>query len=123
MEDNSFKAWAVVELFGHTKLAGYVSEYEWGGSSFVRVEIPATSKREAFTKLLGAKAIYSINPCSEEFARLQAEKLDVQPINTYNPEIMSKQDAQFLKELKDNHPEIWQAASSKALLENNDDLF
>lgn len=80
--------WAVVELMGHSKIAGAVSEYAYGGSAFVRVDVPATKDdrgREipAFSRMLGAGAIYAMNPVSEEIARMLAQKLQVVPVQEY----------------------------------------
>lgn len=35
-----FEQWAIVDLFGHTRIAGKVSEQVIGGCSFVRVDVP-----------------------------------------------------------------------------------
>jgi hypothetical protein len=36
----AFDQWCIVELFGHTKIAGKVSEAQIGGQSFIRVDVP-----------------------------------------------------------------------------------
>ncbi len=82
-----FDSWAVVELFGHQKIAGRVTEQSIGGSSFVRVDVPAVNDTPEFTKLFGDKAIYSITPCSEEFARLAAGRIQAQPVSVYVPQL------------------------------------
>ena len=32
--------WAIVEIFGHQRIAGFLSEQTIGGQSFVRVDVP-----------------------------------------------------------------------------------
>ena len=112
----SFKSWAVLELFGHQTLAGYVSDFTFGGDSFVRVDVPETSKEPAFTKMYGAKAIYSISPVSEVVARSRAEAIGMKPITVYSPEILSKKDADTLKAMKQHFPDQWKEAESGKLL-------
>lgn len=50
--------WAIVEIFGHSRYAGIISEHAIGGCSFVRVDVPETGEEPAFTKLFGQGAIY-----------------------------------------------------------------
>jgi len=71
-----FETWAVVELFGHHRIAGFVSEAQIGGCSFVRVDVPEVGpERPAYTKLYGNGAIYAIHPCTEEIARQAVKQL------------------------------------------------
>jgi len=82
-EEQSFKAWCIVELFGHVTLAGYVSEQAIGGASFIRLDVPAVDGQAEFTKLLGPSAIYSITPTSEDVARSAIEHIRARPVNVY----------------------------------------
>jgi hypothetical protein len=85
-ETEKFDQWAIVEIFGHAKFAGRVTEQAIGGASFVRVDIPAIDGYPAFTKLFGASAIYSITPVSEEIACKAAKYCYSEPISVYIPE-------------------------------------
>jgi len=77
MSETRFESWAVVELFGHQRVAGRVSEQAVGGCNFVRVDIP---KGDGFyTRLFGNGAIYAINVTDEAAARLAAERFVSQP--------------------------------------------
>ncbi|WP_454825349.1 hypothetical protein [Paraburkholderia xenovorans] len=84
-----FDQWAIVEIFGHQRIAGRVTEQQVGGSSFVRVDVPACEATEreratqAFTKLYGQGAIYAISFVDEAAARMTARQLRVQPIDTW----------------------------------------
>jgi hypothetical protein len=60
------RQWAIVELFGHTKLAGEISEHTIGGCSFVRIDVPAVGSMPRFTKLQGNSSIYGITFVTEE---------------------------------------------------------
>jgi hypothetical protein len=61
----------IVELMGHNRIAGLVSEQELGGTKFVRVDVPEIEGQQAFTKLYGAAAIYAVTP-TDEATMLQA---------------------------------------------------
>jgi len=50
MTSDQTELWAVVELFGHQRIAGKISEHNLGGT-FVRVDVPSVGGRPAFTKL------------------------------------------------------------------------
>lgn len=81
--NESLDFWAVVELFGHQKIAGKVSDFVLGGESFVRVDVPATERGETFTRMFGKGAIYAINPTTEEIATRAAESVGQRPLNLY----------------------------------------
>lgn len=86
--DNKFESWALVELFGHQRIAGKVSEQSIGGCNFVRVDVPATDGEPEFTKLYGNGAIYAITPVAEEIARAAAKSYRVVPVSAYEiPEL------------------------------------
>jgi len=65
---NSFNEWALVELFGHQKIVGKVSEATLAGGAFLRVDVPAVAENKPYTRFYGPGAIYSINPVVEEIA-------------------------------------------------------
>ncbi len=79
--------WAIVEILGHSRYAGTVSEHQIGGCSFVRVDIPEIDGTPAFTKLFGNAAIYSITPVSEQIARLVAREFQSRPLTVYIREL------------------------------------
>ena len=80
---DKLEAWAIVELFGHTRIAGHVSEFVVGGMSFVRVDVPEVGDVQGFTKLYGPSAIYSITFVDEETAVHVTEVTAPQPITIY----------------------------------------
>lgn len=86
-ENEKFDCWAVVEVMGHSRYAGRVTEQAIGGCAFVRVDVPAVKDRLAFTKLLGQGSIFAITPCSEEVARTVATQSVVRPVDVYSPSI------------------------------------
>lgn len=83
MPEQTFNQWAVVELFGHQRIAGMVSEQQIAGSGFVRVDVPQTNGVPGFTKLFYPSAIYGITPCGESEARAAAAYIHDRPIQPY----------------------------------------
>ena len=83
MANELFDQWAIVELFGHQRIAGHVSEQVIAGQGFVRVDVPASPDREAFTRMFGTGAIYSIIPTTEEIATAFAVRNVEKPISPW----------------------------------------
>lgn len=93
-EQAKFDGWAIVEIFGHQRYAGYVTTEAFGQAVLFRVEVPPLEERErvsrhyeyvdgksvppgstvkeaavqGYTKLFGTGAIYAITPCTKEAA-------------------------------------------------------
>ena len=84
-EQEKFDFWCMVELFGHTRIAGKCTEQNVAGTNMLRVDVPDTSKRPAFTRFLSSSAIYAINPVSEEVGRQLAENLSASPVTVSAP--------------------------------------
>ncbi len=70
-----FGEWGLVELFGHSQLAGYLTEETIAGQEFLRVEVPATAHLPAFYQRYNPRDIYSIIPLTEDEARQVAVNL------------------------------------------------
>ena len=88
-EKQSFNEWAIVEIMGHQKFAGRVSEQIVAGSALLRIDIPAQGEQVAFTKLFGMSSVYAITPTTELIATAVASKLRQVPIGIYDlPESM-----------------------------------
>lgn len=79
----ALEAHALVELMGHGKIAGRISERQIAGAMMLQVDVPATRHAEAFTKVFGASAIYCITFCDEATANRLADSFAVPPINPY----------------------------------------
>ena len=79
-----FDHWCIVELMGHQRLAGRVSEQVIGGSSFVRADVPEVDGKQGLTKLFGAGAIYSLTIVDEETAILMARQIQAKPIDEWS---------------------------------------
>ena len=87
----TFDEWALVELFGHQKIVGKVSEASLAGGAFLRVDVPAVGKDAPFTRFYGPGAIYSINPITEEIARGLVASYRHEPVSRFElPQIAEK---------------------------------
>lgn len=88
MEQQSFEEWAILELFGHQRLAGLVTAVNLGGASFVRVDVPDVEKQigapAKLTKFLNPSSIYSITPVTEETARAAAKSCSAAPVTRWD---------------------------------------
>jgi len=76
----AFDQWAVVDVMGHQRYAGRVTEQVIAGAGFIRVDVPETKGGPGFTKLFGPGAIHSITICTEASARTVADLIFVPPI-------------------------------------------
>ena len=81
-ENNDVDVYAIVEIFGHQRIAGKISEHNLGGT-FVRVDVPSVNGRTAFTKLYGPSAIYAISFVDRDVCLAAAERLAEVPVNQY----------------------------------------
>lgn len=80
-KDNGFEQWCLLDLFGHVRLAGRVTEATIGGCSFLRCDVP---EGEGYrTEYYGNGAIYSLRPVSEEIARAFVESHQTAPVSPY----------------------------------------
>jgi hypothetical protein len=84
MENQKFEAYALIELFGHQRMAGKVSEQTIGNSAFIRIDVPETKTQPAFSRLLNPSAIYAINPITLEAMEEMARNLDKAPLQAWD---------------------------------------
>jgi hypothetical protein len=79
-----FECWAVLELMGHRKLAGRVTEATLGGASFLRLDVPGlTPESPAVTQFYSPAAVYCLTPVSEEVARQVARTFRPRPVESW----------------------------------------
>lgn len=91
-----FEAYALVELFGHQRMAGKVTEQSIGGASFIRIDVPETQRQPGFTRILNPSSIYAINPITIEAMTAMAENLNKAPIQAYDiQEVVNKMKKQL----------------------------
>lgn len=82
-QQESFTSWAIIELFGHQKIAGLVTESVIGGCNLIRVDVPAVGDQPAYTRYFGQGSIYSLTPVAEEIARSALDYIRPRPVQPY----------------------------------------
>jgi hypothetical protein len=80
-----FEGWAILELMGHRRLGGKVSEVEMFGAKMCRIDVPhATDPDKTFvSQLYGGASIYCLTPCTEEAARAVAKLSQPAPVQPW----------------------------------------
>lgn len=78
-----FAEWAIVEVMGHHRYVGRVTEHVIAGQGFVRVDVPATKNTLRWTKLFGTGSIYAITPIEESIARAMVEQSHQAPLSAF----------------------------------------
>ncbi len=88
-DPGKLETWAIVEVMGHNRYAGFVQQVPFGGAAMIRVDVPEIAEywvdmpdwenggqprrhlvpgTPAFTKFLGISSIFAITPCTQEAA-------------------------------------------------------
>ena len=83
-EQVKFEAWAIIELFGKTKLAGKVVEKRLFGADFCEITVPAVGSIPEWRKSYNASAIYAITEVSESEAKRLATSLKSMPVDRWD---------------------------------------
>jgi hypothetical protein len=80
----TFDEWALIELFGHARVVGRVTEAQIGGGNFIRCDVPDENGATRFTRFFGPSAIYSISPVSRQTAIAMAANIGAEPVRHYD---------------------------------------
>lgn len=75
-----FAQWAIIELMGHRRLAGYLTEQEIAGRGFLRLEVPG---QPAATQFYSPAAVYCLTPTTEDIARAVAKGSRPEPVQRW----------------------------------------
>lgn len=104
--------WAILELFGHSTIAGQVTERNYGSITFLQVEVPETDKQPAYTRLINPQAVYAINPVDEQTARRRAGHLNKTPITEWE-----------IGQAVEKHMKQLQVAVQHEIIEDDEDHY
>jgi hypothetical protein len=80
--DTNFEEWAILELMGHRRLAGKITEATIGGGAFIRIDMPMKDGKTS-TQFYSPGSVYCITPTTEEIARLVALASQPEPVSRW----------------------------------------
>jgi hypothetical protein len=72
-EPTAYSGPAIIELMGHRRTAGIVTEVTQYGSAQLRVDTPNPDGFTVATQFYGGSAIYCLTPCDEDAMRAALE--------------------------------------------------
>lgn len=77
----SFEQWGILELMGHVRVAGRVTEEERFGAKMGRIDVPKDDGMH--TQYFGGSSVYRFSPTSEEVARAAARGITAEPVHRW----------------------------------------
>ena len=82
--EDKFSEWVIADLFGHTQVAGQLSEITIAGDAMLRLDVPAVVEgQQPYTVLYGTRAFYSIRLVDEAVARAYLLRSRPEPVARY----------------------------------------
>ena len=82
-EPSKFSEWCVLELMGHRRLAGKVTEEQIAGAGVLRLDVPGADGQPDVTQFYSPSSLYCITPVTEEIARAMAQRYRPEPVHRY----------------------------------------
>lgn len=82
-QDKGYEGWAILELMGHVRLAGRVTEESHFGVALGRIDIPTAAGDGYTTQYFGGASIYRLTPTTEEIARSVAVHSQPRPVQSW----------------------------------------
>ena len=69
-EAPAFSEWCILELMGHRRLAGLVTEQQIAGHGFLRLDVPGEGEAPwSASQWYSPTSVYCITPTTEDIAR------------------------------------------------------
>lgn len=84
-DQETIETWAYVEIMGHTKVAGRVSERKVGINVMLQVDIPNGEEGFSHSVVYSPSAIFSIQPTTEDWCRKFVKARIDYPVLPYIP--------------------------------------
>jgi len=74
---DTYEGWAIVEIMGHRRLAGFVREVEMYGGKLLRIDsYEGTNEAPTMTQFYVVGSVYCLTPTTEETARRAATAIE-----------------------------------------------
>lgn len=102
-----WETWGIVELMGHQRIAGRLSEQEFGGK-MLRVDVPATNGNQGYAKLCGPSSIYGVTFTDKETAIKMIELCNTLPFESWDLKREIHIEAERIAAARGSRPEIEQ---------------
>jgi hypothetical protein len=83
---------ALVELLGHRRVAGHVTEVVLAGVGMLRVDVPATKGHPASTHLYAPSALYGLHPVDEATMHACAWRWRHEPVQRWELPALERDD-------------------------------
>lgn len=82
-----FETWAILELMGHVRIAGRITEEERFGTKMGRCDIPGPDDTIYATQYFGGASVYRMTPTTKEIATQVALQYQPRPATalTHSP--------------------------------------
>jgi hypothetical protein len=81
--EEKFEFWAILELMGHRRLAGYVTATELAAHGMLRIDIPTAEPGGCITQYYSPSSMYALSPTTEELARAVATRNRPEPVHVF----------------------------------------
>lgn len=78
-----FEGWAILELMGHRKLGGYLTEQTIAGAAFVRIDVVNMEGIAIATQFYSGSAIYCITPTTQDVATAFGSNHKPEPVTRW----------------------------------------
>src|SRR5262245_13482179 len=82
-EETPIDQWCILELMGHVRLAGCITEESHFGVALGRIDIPTAAGDGYTTQYFGGASIYRLTPTTEEIARSVAAHSQPRPVQSW----------------------------------------
>lgn len=76
----TFAEWVILEILGHRRMAGYLTEQQIAGAGFLRLDIPAADGQGVVTQYYAPSSIYAIHPTTKAIAQHVAQTYRPAPV-------------------------------------------